>query len=76
MIFWMDSICSTMCPVAVGSIEGRRMLKTFITSWKSLVYRCTTSMGSMFSSRAFLPILSSPSSVSPVKWPTSVMFLT
>jgi hypothetical protein len=76
MMRFTISICSIKWPVAVGSMLGGRMLKSRITSWKPLVYFCTISIGSSCSSRARLAILSSPSSTSPTKWPTSVMLRT
>ena len=53
--------------VAVGSILGDKKLNFSKTWWKSLVYRCTISIGSICSSLAILPILSSPSSPSPTR---------
>jgi hypothetical protein len=76
MMRFTISICSIRCPVAVGSMLGGRMLNSRITSWKPFVYFCTISMGSNCSRRARLAILSSPSSMSPTRCPTSVMLRT
>ena len=76
MISLIISICSEICPVAVGSISGESALKQLITSRKFSVYFCAISMGSNCSNFAFFTILSSPSSASFSRCPTSVIFLT
>ena len=69
-------ICSMMCPVAVGSILGVSVLSIPRMWWKLRVCRCTNSIGSSCSRRYFEILSSASESVSPSRWPTSVMLRT
>ena len=76
MMVLIISICSTICPVAVGSILGGKLLNCSIAQWYKCVYFCTSSMGSNFSKTALELILSSAAFPSSSKCPASVILRT